>query len=143
MREIKFRAWDKENAIMIYDSDSEANFTAFDGQITVKYMIEQYYEGGGEILSRKIKEECDVEIMQFTGLTDKNGKEIYEGDIFHVAKNKKYTVKYLHGTSNFELYVGCFGLYHDEDLFFPFDEYAMGHGEVIGNIYETPQLINP
>lgn len=76
-------------------------------------------------------------VGQFTGLLDKSGKEVFEGDLFQVANNHIYQVKYLHGVSNHELYCGMFGLWLNEETFFPFDEYAMKRGEIIGNIYET------
>lgn len=76
-------------------------------------------------------------VCQYTGLKDKNGKEIWEGDMYEVAKNNKYEVKWLSGgESNFEWFGGCFVLFLNEDLFFPFDEYSMEHGEVIGNIHD-------
>lgn len=91
-----------------------------------------------------IKEKCDVwnmlpikYVRRFTGLLDKSGKEVFEGDLFQVANNHIYQVKYLHGVSNHELYCGMFGLWLNEETFFPFDEYAMKHGEIIGNLYET------
>lgn len=83
-------------------------------------------------------------VGQFTGLRDKNGKEIYEGDYFQVAKNKIYTVKWLDiGESDFETYAATFILWLNDETFFPFDEFAIKHGEVISNIYESPKLPNP
>lgn len=70
MRTIKFRAWDKEFNIMTH-----FNLTHGDS-----------YGLGGDIFPQ-------YEIMQYTGLLDKNGKEIYEGDIFtDEDDNKRWEV---------------------------------------------------
>jgi len=71
MREIKFRAWDKKNKRMakVYTL----------GLTGIDYSTIQ---SGGVLLSGCGKN--DIELMQFTGISDKNGKEIYEGDIFGV-----------------------------------------------------------
>ena len=119
-REIKFRVW---------DGSQWSYFTV--GQPWTDFMNSVYQD---HCLNGKT-------FYQYTGLTDKNGKEIYEGDIFQVALNKVYQVKYLNGISNFEWYGGMFGLWFDDELFFPFDEFAMSNGEVIGNIYQNPELI--
>jgi hypothetical protein len=59
MREIKFRAWDKENKVYIVPTE----------------------KNGGNVLNAWIDSESDVSIIeQFTGLHDRNGKEIYEND---------------------------------------------------------------
>jgi len=66
MREIKFRAWYKENKIMI-DNDfinKEASFFFLYDEINQEWLREK-----------------DIILMQYTGLKDKNGKEIYSSDI--------------------------------------------------------------
>lgn len=80
-------------------------------------------------------------VGEYTGLKDKNGKEIYEGDIFHVAGNHKYTVKFFEESEcNFEKSYASFCLTIPERMTFPIDEWALQNGQVIGNIYETPEL---
>jgi len=123
MREIKFKSYVKEN-----------------GKIR-SYIWEPFSDHEQEA-DRMLHGEMIACRLQFTGLKDKNGKEIYEGDVYMVAKNKKYIVKYSEGMEcNFEWYGGCFVLYDNNDVLFPFDEYAMKQGEIIGNIYETPELL--
>jgi len=68
LREIKFRAWDKEESKMIYEVEK-----TYDHGCHGYGAMESNF---GEVLENGI-----YEVMQFTGLRDKNGKEIYEGDI--------------------------------------------------------------
>ncbi len=77
-------------------------------------------------------------LMQFTGLKDKNGKEIYEGDIVKQDANNIGFIEYDKGSfsvvdrplSDYEIGAGYIGDMSDT-------------WEVIGNIYENPELLSP
>lgn len=72
-------------------------------------------------------------VMQYTGLKDKNGVEIYEGDI--IKADGMYADIIVFEDGGFNLSGGDSGL----NLLYQLDEY--GNSEVIGNIYETPELM--
>lgn len=82
-----------------------------------------------------------VELMQFTGLKDRNGKEIYEGDICRFGSGRIKEIEYKDGG---------FGFQPDKEWRTEFVSFSghnefkilMEHIEVIGNIYETPKLLN-
>ena len=117
----KFRAWDKENETMVYPKG-----ILFDGRI-VNFscgMLEPY-EG--------------YELMQYTGLKDKNGTPIYEGDIVRGKYGKNGIVK------NYEIrwLIGHFAAVDRNNITGDEHYYPIGllEGEVIGNIYENKQLL--
>lgn len=107
MKEIKFRAWDKEK----------------------KGMFNWYFTEKG-LFPSDFFNNSDYEVMQFTGLHDKNGKEIYEGDIIETRVSGKSgsAIKAVIWNTK---YCG-FNIKDDEEL----------EREIIGNIYETPELLN-
>lgn len=120
MREIKFRAWDKKNKVMLLGS----------GRPTDSFLI---CSGGKGISTQG---DGEFELMQYTGLKDKNGKEIYEGD---VVKTKDGTFKVY-----WNKYVWAF---NSPDQYIPFSSYDWEsfeemNLEVIGNIYENSELIS-
>ncbi len=106
MREIKFRAWIKEEKVLTSWEEIQEGY-GFD------YVFEHQEK---------------VELMQYTGLKDKNGKEIYEGDIVLCFSTKRCPHTVIWNGVGWDLE----GLY---------DGYRWGGEEVIGNIYESPELL--
>ena len=126
MREIKFRAWVK---------DKKAIFEV----ILINYVTKKVtylLERVGHLLSIRDAKFNDVELMQYTGLKDKNNKEIYEGDIlFESFGERYYKVVFENGGFRAE-FKGDF----DEHSFDLIDVVAQGC-EIVGNIYENPELM--
>ena len=128
MRVPKFRAWDKLGKIMLPVGD-----------IDTSYKLVYLEEDNGYRCERDFDE---IELMQFTGLKDKNGKEIFEGDIVkYKLEEKTFT-----DIASFNKFFACFGLEDDTgDWFCSFDWLLENVGkdgfEVIGNVYENQELL--
>ncbi len=129
MREIKFRAWDtKENKMDV--PRGLVVSIGLDGMVCV----EMDDDGGKSGLwEHELPEyRTRFELMQYTGLKDKNGKEIYEGDVVGDSG--------CHYEVEFE--GGMFQLAHSTPLIeWIYARKRQGiETEIIGNIYENPEL---
>ena len=124
MRTIKFRAWDKKNEEMLTDEWCANNFTSLKNDI----------EWTGEEYENRDTAYC---LMQFTGLKDSKGVEIYEGDRVKDKYNKIGVVEYYLPFAGFiaKHKIGTNDPANERVLHIQLDQ-ARNEFEVIGNIYE-------
>ena len=133
MREIKFRVWDVDETTMSvpfgWDTSTTVDFS--------KWSMSKLDVGDNSRFA----------LMQYTGLKDKNGREIYEGDIVSTRSDSVeiYAVKWMPHLAEY--------VFHDKTCNHTEWQYAMsqvieykdcllGEWEVIGNIYENPELLD-
>jgi uncharacterized phage protein (TIGR01671 family) len=152
MREIKFRAWDKRFGVMSEVDSIGLNFgsgyTCYEGE-PVKTITKEDIKG---LNIHAGTEDSDIVLMQYTGLKDTNGKLIFEGDILRYKKvsilndNITETLGVVE-MSEYDDGEGCYNDNHlgwicvkgDENIKTLPD--VAEWSEVIGNIYENPNLI--
>lgn len=118
MREIKFRAWDINMGEMVDLNACPQLVLRLSGKVT---------EGST----------CpNIKLLQYTGLKDRNGVEVYEGDIIKATTDVDNMCSGYGGTYE----IGVFEVMWDDYGFMPFIELPDAEFEVIGNIYENPEL---
>jgi len=139
MREIKFRAWDKKRELMHDLVRSDKPIKALEQDYELSIWGDGWELIGITALGKTIicgqapdTGRDDGILMQYTGLTDKNGKEIYEGDIVAVD-GINYPVVWSDTFASWQIaqFNGHWQLYEENQT-----------AEIIGNIYEDPNLIN-
>ena len=118
-REIKFRVWDVGNKEMLEVQELDFEPTFHGGRIAIR--PDQYSD---------YFDPEDMILMQYTGLHDKNGKEIYEGDRVYIVPEDEYgEVKWDNETARFVV------IY--DDIWTDFDNWYGYDLEVVGTIYDS------
>jgi len=149
MKNIKFRAWDKNKKEMLESNDngtckvspevydSAFIFIGLNGEV-MKYERER--TRGATFFDAGIQGQHEIDgtnekfiLMQFTGLKDKNGKEIYEGDVLEGFRAREVVEFSTEPESDCDE-GGYFYGYH-------FYKINPSQSEVIGNIYEDKELL--
>ena len=147
----KYRAWDNGMEMMVYQGDDEI-YICFDGE---KWKLLDYYrthwetdEYGMNEIEQPWEVE-NIEIMQYTGLKDSNGVEIYEGDIVTTkqASLNGSRVHFIEAKGEVKFSDCNFYILQTDNVIDTLENYSVGFENVlteiitIGNIYENPELL--
>ena len=128
-KEIKFRAWDKETGKMHYQINKPRTDENINDELIIQFDCTGY---SARTKNKYIGSDC---LMQYTGLKDKNGKEIFEGDVVFSESNQYYKQD--------EIVWDCYdmgweiGKKDSWKLRSPMSSKT----EIIGSIYENPELM--
>lgn len=133
MRELKFRAWDEKNKIMHNDFKFISSGCEGNDWIIFESDKEKRIITGNSITFSNLYFRKQLKIMQFTGLKDKNGTDIFEGDIIQYSNSDE--------TSSKLLVTFDYGMFYavNDDLWHYISKNAYN---IIGNKFENPELLN-
>ena len=137
MREIKFRAWNKKREAMAFVSAMFLNNLEYHEAVEIHYPFNHKIEKTQEIVNLS-----EVELMQYTGLKDCKGREIYEGDIIKIddyigGDDETDSVNLLEVRFVFGKFIADLpGQFGNLDL-----TEINKTCEVVGNIYQNPEFL--
>ena len=137
MREIKYQVWDKKSQTMCIVLQLEW----IDGKLYAHYFHSPHL---GKV--RKTLDTTENPLLQFTGLHDKNGKEIYDSYVMLWPDEYKQVIWFneKHIETSVRDIEKSQKLYDYMDVHFGYhfdSQHPVEQGEVIGNIYENPELV--
>lgn len=128
MNNIKFRIWDKEFKVMRHvsgiDFDNECTFSNYPD---VDMSCERKFQG--------------IELMQWTGFTNKDGKDIYEGDIIYVIHSwgaDTWVIKRNPESNQLMMLNPYSWLEEYEDM----ADYDLSEYQIGGNVFKNPELLD-
>jgi uncharacterized phage protein (TIGR01671 family) len=132
-REIKFRAWDGKRMRDVF------KMLYLTANTSVHFIDTQENEPGYLMNSDE-----RLSLMQYTGLKDKHGDPIYEGDVCSCRIEGTEThIEYVHGHVHYNETVGAFGYKTTDGRFFGLNSKILLSAEIVGNIYEHQHLFPP
>jgi uncharacterized phage protein (TIGR01671 family) len=131
MREFKFRVWSKSSKKIYVQLNESPCFGLFEGDRAVSIEDVFFYE------------KQDFEVMQYTGEIDRNGKEIYEGDVIqtgHIVEEVRFG-EFVIYDENENSICSVFGFFTElkNNSRYPLE--VTSNTKVIGNKYENPELL--
>ena len=138
-RELIFRAWHRKEKLMYWWNPLWGNYGHGQGYIGMVLVGEsetkRLYKDNIRLIDPS---ECDI--MQFTGIKDRDGVEIYEGDI--VRYFQPYSKRTDTHIVQWDEQWACFGLFEKDNRWCKESDWAKIQSlEVIGNIYANPDLL--
>ena len=139
IREIKFRAYNGEEMIILENSGLQ--YFDFEGSYSLGFTVDGYTEfWGHEQYDTATEKSNKFPLMQFTGLKDKNGTDIYDGDVLKILNgwnDNQYITNVRYESNVFCIDVQGFD-YNVTPLGYLDEECII---EIIGNIHENPELL--